>query len=115
MAIRRKIEFPFKKFQCLKIKVMDMGVVVNWWIILNAWERNYVHVLLMAFIFTFVPFLVSSKREEGGRERGEMSTVKIPPVAPSHRDDATQIYRAFKGNINNYSYSFLYILFSLPN
>ncbi|KAK6242448.1 hypothetical protein SCA6_007837 [Theobroma cacao] len=26
-----------------------------------------------------------------------MSTVKIPPVAPSARDDAMQIYRAFKG------------------
>ncbi|XWS34367.1 hypothetical protein CRYUN_Cryun21dG0033200 [Craigia yunnanensis] len=26
-----------------------------------------------------------------------MSTLKIPPVAPSHRDDAMQIYHAFKG------------------
>lgn len=36
------------------------------------------------------------KKEREGKQ--EMSTLKVPAVAPSHRDDAMQIYRAFKGD-----------------
>lgn len=59
---------------------------------------------------SFSSFL-KRKGEGEEEERGGMSTVKIPPVAPSARDDAMQIYRAFKGQYYTRSYSFLYSLF----
>lgn len=36
-------------------------------------------------------------KEEKEKGRGEMSSLTVPPVLTSPRDDAMQLYRAFKG------------------
>ena len=37
-----------------------------------------------------------------------MSTVTIPPVLTSPRDDAMHLYRAFKGTLFSFSFSFFF-------
>lgn len=61
----------------------------------NAVGGKVLHSHFLSFFFIFLAFLAASHWRVSSDE--DMSTLVIPSPAPSPRDDATQLHRAFKG------------------